>query len=916
MTLLGRDRELALLDARLAAVRAGRPFALVVRGEPGIGKTALLIEVVRRAAGFTVLGTRGIEAAAPLPFRALRTLVAPLLDLRATLPPAQALALGTALDLEPPTPHDRFAVPAALLGLLQAAAQRGPVLVVADDAQWLDGASRDALRFVARRLPDAPIGIIAAGRAASTPADGFDVRGLDVLDVPPLDRGPARALLQRAAPDVPAGVAEELLDAADGNPLALLETPRLLSPEERAGRTPLIEPPRPGEELEAAFAREVGTLPDATRRALTVAAAMESGPVRLLLDALGRVGLDEGTLAPAERAGTLTLGDGELAFRHPLIRAAAYHAASEEERRAAHEALAEVVGDARLRAWYLAAAAHREDAAVAAELESAAREARARGGPVEAGAAFARAAELCTEAAERGRLRLEAAQDLAVAGRLDRAAALLDDAEREAGPEHRLAVLRLRGNLDVRRGNPTAAHDGLIAEAERQLAAGEPRLACDLALEAIVAGTMIADGPAQRRTVDLAVRAGRLVGGGHELLSDSVAAEFLVVEGRAAEAHARKAALDERLALMDPIVGQELLGLVVQGWVWLGDLDRAERVVDRLLAAYEEAGALGRAPYPLNVRAQIAFRRGRWEQALADAADSVRLARDTSQDTILAFNLTTLGRLEAALGRDTEAHAHLDEAAAIIEREGALGHAAHAEAALGFTEVSAGRPEWAIAALERAAQLERRGGMHNPAVLMSAGDLVEALVATGRREDALALIEDLEGRGDADGLPWAHIAALRGRVLLDDGDGVDALAARVLGWHDRLDAPFERARTDLVIGERLRRARRRSAAREPLGRALAAFTLLGAEPWANRARRELEASGGRDDEAGPSRLDALGEDERRIALLVSRGMTNREVGEALFLSPKTIERRLGAIYRKVGVRSRTELARLVTGPVS
>ena len=231
-----------------------------------------------------------------MPFRALRALASPLPDLRDALPPAQALALGTALDLEPPTPHDRFAVPAALLGLLQAAAQRGPVLVVADDAQWLDGASRDALRFVARRKTEAPIGIIAAGRAAATPADGFDVRGLDVLDVPPPHRGPPARCCNGPRPTCPPGVAEELLDAADGNPLALLETPRLLSAEgsrpDAAHRA--AAPGRGARGGVRARGRDA-----AGRHAPrpTVAAAMESGPVRLLLDALGRVGLDEATLA-------------------------------------------------------------------------------------------------------------------------------------------------------------------------------------------------------------------------------------------------------------------------------------------------------------------------------------------------------------------------------------------------------------------------------------------------------------------------------------------------------------------------------------------------------------------------------------------------------------------------------------------
>ena len=626
MTLLGRDRELALLDARLAAVRAGRPFALVRprgAGHRQDGAAHRGRPPRRRLHGPRDPRHRGRGAAAVS--RAARARRAAARSPAHTLPPAQALALGTALDLEPPTPHDRFAVPAALLGLLQAAAQRGPVLVVADDAQWLDGASRDALRFVARRLPDAPIGIIAAGRAASTPADGLrrarPRRARRAAAGPWARPRAAAARRARRARRRRRGAARR----GGRQPARAARDPAPAEP--RGARRPHAAHRAAGaraSELEAAFAREVGTLPDATRRALTVAAAMESGPVRLLLDALAAVGLDEATLAPAERD-RHAHARRRRARLPPSARPRGRLPRGERGRSAAPPT----------RRWPRSSATSAcapgtsppPPIARTPPSRPSSRPPRARRGR---GADPSRRAppsrappSSAPRRRERGRLRLEAAQDLAVAGRLDRAAALLDDAEREAGPEHRLAILRLRGNLDVRRGNPTAAHDRLIAEAERQLAAGEPRLACDLALEAIVAGTMIADGPAQRRTVDLAVRAGRLVGGGHELLADSVAAEFLVVEGRAAEAHARKEALDERLALMDPIVGQELLGLVAQGWVWLGDLDRAERVVDRLLAAYEEAGALGRAPYPLNVRAQIAFRRGRWEQALADAADSV-----------------------------------------------------------------------------------------------------------------------------------------------------------------------------------------------------------------------------------------------------------------------------------------------------
>jgi DNA-binding CsgD family transcriptional regulator len=308
------------------------------------------------------------------------------------------------------------------------------------------------------------------------------------------------------------------------------------------------------------------------------------------------------------------------------------------------------------------------------------------------------------------------------------------------------------------------------------------------------------------------------------------------------------------------------------------------------------------------VRAQLRLRRGAWPAALADAEEAVRVARDTAQATILSFDLALLGRIRALCGDDAAAQAHLDEALAIIAREGNEGHRAHVLAARGALELTRGAHAQAADTLEEAVAVERRAGWRNPVVTLAWGDLIEALVGAGRREAAAAGLAQLRATTEQTGATWGSAFAARGDLLLADEDALDAAVADALALHERLGVPFDLARAQLLAGERLRRARRRAAARAPLERALATFQHLGAAPWAARARAELQASGGSD---GAATLEVLDEHQRRIARLVSRGLTNREVGEALHLSPKTIERQLGVIYRRLGVRSRTELALLV-----
>ncbi len=369
----GRTAELKRIEELLAAARRGAGGALLLEGEPGIGKTALLAEAEAAATGMTVLRTAGLEAGSSLPFAALGRLLRPVLERRPQLPPVQAQALGAALGLEEGAAPEAVAVPLALLGLLGLAAAERPLLAVVDDLQWLDPASREAVLFAARRLGDRPVAMLLAARDGGELAlerIGFERRPLSPLAV-----DDARRLLGRAAPALSVPVREAVATAAAGNPLALVELPRGLSEEQRAGRAPLQSPPRPGPLLEASFSRRLAGLEPAAREAAIVAAAMESGPLNWLLEALAENGLDPAALDAAERAGILAVREGEVELRHPLLRAATYHGAEEEERRVAHRALAATAPDPAQRAWHLAAAAGEADAGIAAALEEAARQA-------------------------------------------------------------------------------------------------------------------------------------------------------------------------------------------------------------------------------------------------------------------------------------------------------------------------------------------------------------------------------------------------------------------------------------------------------------------------------------------------------------------------------------------------------------
>jgi len=916
----GRARELRWLADRLDRIAGGGHCAVLVRGDAGVGKSALIDVALAAAPGLRVLRARGYQSESEIPFAGLHELATPLLDLRDRLPAPQRRSLESALALEPPTPHDRFAVPVALLGLLAHAAEEGPLVAAVDDLHWIDAASRDALLFVARRLAVEGAGLVLAARDEGPPT--FDATGLETLTLAGIDADSAHRLLAERWPGLAGTVADALVGATAGNPLALIELPAALDAGQRAGRAPLGDPLPTPAAIETVYAGQVAALPAPTRCALTLAAAMSRGRIEVFTAAARELGVAADALAPAERAGLVAVA-GRIAFRHPLLRAAAYHSAPSADRRAVHAALAAVATDDRRRAWHLAHAAVEADADVAARLEDAARDARARGGHAEAARAFLRAAELSVDDLTRGRRSLAAAQDSAVAGQSDRALELLDAAEPLVAPRLLPAVARLRGNLARRRGDLPASRRLLEAAADSAAAAGAHVPAAALLLESSVSYAMAGDTPGLLAVVDRARTETELAGAAEPGLTVAriMTAVAAVVDGAAQTVAPELDAIERRVDDLPLVELSEPVGLVAHASLWIGDHDRAGRLLAGLVGRHREAGALGSLAYPLTVSALRADRLGEWTRALAEAEEAARLADDVGHRTIEAFCLATLARVEGGSGLGDQAREHAGAGIARAEGAGATTGVIYNLAAIGQLELAADRPEQAVEALDEAARRQVEMRWLEPRMALDAADHVEVLVRVGRRDDARAARDRLAERAAATGGAWSHAATERCSLLLAaDADAQDRHAAAALTWHQRDGMPFERARTELAWGERLRRRRQRMRAREPLARAHAEFARLGAAPWAARTLHELEAAGGvpAAGAAAPRPDDVLSPHERKVALMVSHGMTNREVAAALFLSPKTIERHLSQIYRALGVRSRTELARLLTreGPAA
>ncbi len=743
--------------------------------------------------------------------------------------------------------------------------------------------------------------------------------GLPELELKGLEEAPALELVTRTAEGVSLAVAKRLWSHTAGNPLALLEIPRNLSSEQRTGRVGLDEPLPVGRRLEVSFAGRAATLPESSQRALLVAATSYTGATDTILDALTVLELPPDALDAAEEEGLISIARGSLTWRHPLVRSAIYHAASAPARRIAHAALAGAGGEARLsdhRAWHLAAAAPAPDEEVAMALEHVAVEAARRGAPGTALRAFDQAARLSPSEPDRARREVAGAELALAAGNWDEALELLDGAHgRSDDLVLRAHGERIRARIEMLRGSPHAAHDRLVSIAEA-LQDIDPALAAAAMTEAVLARTMTGPVPAYRATAERAFALAQPVGGEVEAMAGVALGCGLLLSAETAaglELFGRYGAVVEKPEVW--LSAPELPGMYACLHASIERFETADRLFTAMVGSARDQGAVRALPYPLSGRALLDLELGRWPAALAGAEEAVELSREMVGGAMLASSLAALAQVEAAMGRPDATRAHADESLAICKHLNAWAVEPEPVLALASLALSVGDHETAVSVWQRAT-VDIREWVLEPGWEHLDDVMIEASIRAGRHGQAERELEDLELKASRTGRTWAHAVAARCRGLLAPAAEIDRYFAAALQWHQRAPLPFARARTELCYGERLRRARRRVDAREQLTRASATFHALGAKIWGERAERELAAAGySRLSPAEQSPWADLTAAETRVAQVIVEGATYHEAASALFVSPRTIETHLRQIYRKVGVRSRSELSRrlAVTG---
>ena len=907
MLLFGRDAERSLLSGLLDGARESRSGVLVIRGDVGVGKSALLEDARERATGMRVLSGSGVESEAQLPFAALHQIVRPILGQVGRLPEPQACALRGALGLEAGASDDRFRVSLAVLTLLAEAAEEHPLVCLIDDAHWLDDASADALVFVARRLEAEAVVMLFAARESERRR--FDAPGLPELHLGGLHSEAASALLDHHVSEaLTPDVRRRLIEGTGGNPLALLELPSALTQDLLSGMDPLAPLPV-GERVERAVLARARRLPDETQTLLLVAGADDTGELATVLRAAARLGVAADALDTAEQAGLLRVREPLVEFRHPVIRSAVYHGSALSARQAAHRALASVLeGEAQAdrRAWHRAAASVEPDASVVGELEQAAERARRRTGFAAAAWAFERAAALTREEPEQARRLTLAAENAWIAGRTDRAQALLKRARPLAlEPIQQADIDRYLGLIEMTGGVPAdacqlllrAAADVAPADADRALEllniasvaavyAGDGGAA--VAIAKLAGSLMVANAPAERRKVHL------LVGLGAFSEGDFAAAEpHLRAATELEEDHQDKAVVDQPVTLL----------FAGRAAIFLGDDNAIYRIHHAAAAQARASGALGLLTQILPRLGYAELCAGRWAAASANATEGLRLARELGQHDLAAYQLVLLALIAAHRGHEDECRSLAAEG-----RELAVTHrftlvAEFADWAVTLLELGLGRPEDAL----RHAQKVAATG----AVFWAGLDRIEAAVRAGVPETAHEWVDRFDAWADNGPGAWAHAVGLHGRALLADHEqDSEQLFEASLTAHDQAARPFEHARTELAFGEFLRRNGRRTNAREHLHRALDGFETLGADLWAERSRLELRASGQTARRRIPSTTAQLTPQEIQIARFVAQGLSNREVAAQLFLSPRTVAFHLRNVFRKLGISSRTELAQV------
>jgi DNA-binding CsgD family transcriptional regulator len=900
--LIGRDAELArvrgLVDPPPAEGRV-----LLLLGDAGMGKTVLLADAAEQAerAGLRVLSVTGIESEQDLAFAGLHQLLRPVLARAEDLPDRQAKALLGALALSPdPVPPDALVTGIAVLTLLSDLSEDGPLLILADDVQWLDRGSLGTLAFVARRLEAEPVALLLAARGTVPPA-GFD-RDLPELTLGPLSTRDAARLLD-AQPQPPRGRARaQVLTQAAGNPMALIELARVIAADPAAGRRWAAEPLPPTDRLAAIVAAEFDALPAQARDALLLAAVADTAD----LTAVGLPGLTASSLAPAEAAGLVRVDTSGPRFNHPLVRSAIYHAVPFAERAEAHRRIAEALRDQPDRyAWHLAAAALGPDERVAALLEETAAQAQRRGGTVAAARALERAAELSPREQDQAR-RLLAAAGLAVpAGQADwvqeLAARVLSVT---ADPELR-SMARLRTGWALVWSNRHAEALATLLSVTAEASASGSELAwVALGLASTVA-YQTGDQTA-REAIRSALR--RLVQRGEPSGNDDEVRTWVRASIDPFRERAETVARLQRIA--DGAV-EDLASLGAAAWV-LDETELAIRLLREALSALRTAGVGGRSGATLSALEWACIDSGRWDEGLAAAREASEVAAAYLMEAVAASADLAAATVFALRGDQGQVEPHLASALAAVNPVEYRSVAARARHAAGLAALADGRYDTAHAQLS---QLFGDDGtpLHHHVSYLAIADCAAAAVRAERHLEARTVVERAMARVDPTPGPRLEQLAARARGLVaepaDAGDHFAGALSRPAGeaW------PFERAQLQLDYGEWLRRQRRINEAKHVLAAALETFRRLGAAPWARRAEAELRASGVTA-QAGPTVPGALAEltpQQREIVILASQGLTNGEIADRLFLSPRTVASHLYRSYPKLGIAGRHQLRDLV-----
>jgi DNA-binding NarL/FixJ family response regulator len=903
--LVGREAERAAVGRLLQEARTSRGGSLVLRGPPGVGKSALLEEVVAvggPADGMTVLRTAGLESESPLAFAALHRLLRPLLSTADRLPPPQSAALRAAFGEAAPDRQDRFLVFLAALSLLAEAAEDAPVLALVDDAHWLDEASSAALLFVARRLQAERIALLFAAREG-------DVRSFEADDLPSLWVGGmtrevvAELVGRRAGTDVPAEVAATLTRATGGNPLALVELAGALSTEELTGRRRLPDPLPLTEGVERAFADRFRRLPAAARTLLLVAAADDSGRLATVRHAAAELGAGEDAVEEVERSGLLRVDGGDVRLRHPLVRSAVYGVSTSRQRRRAHLALADALGagEEDRRVWHRAAAADEPDPAVVADLDAVAERARGRGGHEAAAAAWERAAELTVDPEPRAGRLFAAGMSAWLAGQPARARALTDAAHPLAtAPGLRADIAQLRARVEWNTGSLQLGHR-MVLQAAVDVAPQCPARARELAMFGAALASVGGDsGVAIVPTEVAPAPATEAPAREHCFAHLLDGLHFLSRGDMAAAVGPLRAAFADGASMED--ADQDLVPNLGIAAAHLGDDAAVRDLHDLILARARGTGALVLVLYALTRRGMSDVATGEWAAARAGAAEALSLGESTGQPALTALPLTWLTLLAALRGTDDYAALlRRAESVAAVHELGTVGGLVHDGLRWARAVDAADQPETALRHLAR---------MELPITQrLAAIDRVETAVRAGAPDQARHWVEELDAFAAATGNAWAIADAAHGHAVLAEPADAEPHFQRALTAHASSTRAVDRARTELAYGVHLRRMRRRVDARTHLRAALETFADLGARPWAEIATAELRASGETARRRVPSTATSLTPQEVQVATLVQQGMSNREVAAQLFLSPRTIDFHLRNVFTKLGISSRTELVK-------